>query len=208
MFTSQIEYFLALCEYKNYSETARRLYVSQSTISKQIDQLEKNLGFKLFERTTNSLRLTMQGAIMKKAYSDAIASITEAKKDASNYSKQIADTIHIGILEDSDIAFSLAGPINEMISHFKNSIDIHVSFLPYKDLNTGLHNNQIDIALTLHNEVENHPALKFTRLRSIPMGIVAHCNLNLVKDNLLNYDAIADLPFYYTTEGSLGVKNF
>ena len=132
MHSPQIEYFLALCEYKNYSETARRLYVSQSTISKQIALLEKDLGFKLFERTTNSLQLTMQGAIMKKAYAEALASIEEAKKEALNYSQQIADTIHIGILEDSDIGVSLASPINEFISHFKKEIDIHVSFLKYK----------------------------------------------------------------------------
>ena len=68
---TRIEYFLALCQYKSFSETARQLYVSQATISKQIAALEDDLVFKLFERSSNHLSLTTQGEIMNAAYSEA-----------------------------------------------------------------------------------------------------------------------------------------
>lgn len=204
----QIEYFLALCEYKNYSETARRLYVSQSTISKQISALENDLGFKLFERSSGNLLLTMQGAIMKKAYFDAMESIHDARNEALNYSRKIADTVNISILEGSDIGFSIGVSLNEMISHFKEHMDIKVSFLPYKALNENLVNNLIDIGITLINEVDHHPSLEFTKLRTLPMGLIAHRSLNIIKNGQPDYETIYKMPFFFTTHGSFGFKKF
>ena len=115
MNSTQIEYFLTLCKYKNYSETARRLFVSQPTISKQIAALEEELDMKLFERSTNTLKLTMQGAIMKKAFSEALQTIEDAQSEALNYTKHISDKIRIGLLEGSDIGFFLLAPLTELI---------------------------------------------------------------------------------------------
>lgn len=208
MNSTQIEYFLTLCKYKNYSETARRLYVSQPTISKQIAALEDELGVKLFERTTNSLMLTMQGAIMKEAFSTAVSTIEAAQTEAKNHHNRIADTIHIGVLEGAGIGCLLMDSLSTVINQLMSDVDIKVSFLSHGDMNTCLHKNTIDIGITLKKEIQNHTNLNHTKLRTLPFGIIAHKSLEIVKDGLLDLERIHSLPFLFTREGSLGIKEY
>lgn len=46
----QLKYFKAACELQNFSEAARALFISQSTLSQQIKQLEDELDVLLFDR--------------------------------------------------------------------------------------------------------------------------------------------------------------
>lgn len=62
MITEQkVKSFLLLSEELNFSQTARRLYITQQALSAQISSLESDLGFPLFIRTTKSVRLTEAG---------------------------------------------------------------------------------------------------------------------------------------------------
>jgi DNA-binding transcriptional LysR family regulator len=54
-------YFLTLAESQNYSAAADKLFITQQALSKSIKQLEKNLGFTLFERIERTQRLTLAG---------------------------------------------------------------------------------------------------------------------------------------------------
>jgi DNA-binding transcriptional LysR family regulator len=56
-----LRYFVAVAEELSFSAAARRLYLSQQALSRIIQQLEQDLGVKLFERTTRSVRLTPAG---------------------------------------------------------------------------------------------------------------------------------------------------
>lgn len=61
-----IEYirtFLSLANSRNFSKTAQKLMVAQSTVSARIKDMEKKIGHKLFERDTGSVKLTPQGQI-------------------------------------------------------------------------------------------------------------------------------------------------
>lgn len=208
MNSTQIEYFLTLCKYKNYSETARRLFVSQPTISKQIAALEEELDMKLFERSTNTLKLTMQGAIMKKAFSEALQTIEDAQSEALNYTKHISDKIRIGLLEGSDIGFFLLAPLTELIKHFETTLDIQISFLSHKDLNEHLHKNLLDIGITLLPEVAAHPELEYTKLRTVSMGLISHRSLGVIKNDMLDLTQIQKQTFFFNREGSLHIKEF
>lgn len=59
----KITCFLTVAETLNFSEAARRLYMSQSTITYQIQTLERELGVSLFHRTTTATRLTEAGKL-------------------------------------------------------------------------------------------------------------------------------------------------
>ncbi len=56
-----LQYFLAVSDSLSFSKAAEDLYVSQSTLSKNIRALEDELGVTLFERTTRSVRLSKAG---------------------------------------------------------------------------------------------------------------------------------------------------
>lgn len=61
MNTKQIKYVLALSETLNFSQVAEQLGISQPALSKQIQQLEKEVGVKLFDRNHSPLTLTPAG---------------------------------------------------------------------------------------------------------------------------------------------------
>ena len=56
-----LRYFCAVADTLNFSRAAERLHVAQSALSRQIRDLEEDLGFKLFVRTTSQVRLTDAG---------------------------------------------------------------------------------------------------------------------------------------------------
>jgi DNA-binding transcriptional LysR family regulator len=56
-----LRYFVAAAETENISRAAQRLHVSQPALSRQVRDLEEELGFSLFERGPKSLRLTEAG---------------------------------------------------------------------------------------------------------------------------------------------------
>ena len=61
MTTHQLQSFLAIVEKKSFTAAADSLYISQSALSQQIRQLEQQLGFSLFDRSTRQVTLTDAG---------------------------------------------------------------------------------------------------------------------------------------------------
>lgn len=57
----QLRYFAAVAEHLSFSKAARTVHVTQSTISHQIKQLEHELGYDLFKRDRQSVKMTKQG---------------------------------------------------------------------------------------------------------------------------------------------------
>ena len=58
MTTFQIECFLNVAKYLNFTEAANHLFIAQSSLSRNISNLEAELGIKLFSRTKKYVRLT------------------------------------------------------------------------------------------------------------------------------------------------------
>ena len=83
-----IEYFaefVDLAKTLSFSETARRLYITQPTLTRHVAQLEKDLGIALLKRTTRSVELTAAGELLRQriepvvvAYDAAIDSVLES----------------------------------------------------------------------------------------------------------------------------------
>ena len=62
----QVEYFISIVEAGSFSLAAEELYISQSSLSKQIMALEKGLGIKLLDRSARKIALTEAGKIFHK----------------------------------------------------------------------------------------------------------------------------------------------
>lgn len=58
----QLRYFVKVAETLNFSEASRALFITQSTLSQQIKQLEQEIGAQLFLRDSHSVSLTEAGA--------------------------------------------------------------------------------------------------------------------------------------------------
>jgi len=61
MDTNVLKTFIAVCEYSGFSAAAKELGYTQSTVSSQIKQLEKELDVRLFDRYYHKINLTEKG---------------------------------------------------------------------------------------------------------------------------------------------------
>ena len=60
--TRQLKAFLLVARHRNFSRAAEQMFIAQSGLSLMIRELEDQLGFRLFDRTTRQVRLTESGA--------------------------------------------------------------------------------------------------------------------------------------------------
>ena len=94
-----IEYlrnFIKLTQYKSFSKLARDLPLSQSTLSHQISQLEKEFnGVILIDRTTKKFELTQAGNVLLKSAEQIIDLYDKCKVDLSKFQDQIIEAIII-----------------------------------------------------------------------------------------------------------------
>jgi LysR family transcriptional regulator, benzoate and cis,cis-muconate-responsive activator of ben and cat genes len=81
-----LRYFVAVAEEQNVTQAARRLNVSQPPLSRQIRDLEEEIGLALFERRSNAIRLTEAGKI----FLVEARAVLQRAEDAVSFTKSMA----------------------------------------------------------------------------------------------------------------------
>jgi DNA-binding transcriptional LysR family regulator len=76
----QLVRFASVAEHLSFSDAARALGVDQATLSRQIRQLERDLGFSVFQRTTRRVELTPQGAAILPSARDLAGALDAVRK--------------------------------------------------------------------------------------------------------------------------------
>ncbi|KRE39362.1 hypothetical protein ASG73_03280 [Janibacter sp. Soil728] len=92
--------FLAVAEELHFGRAAQRLHMAQPPLSRTIKQLERSLGSSLFERTTRSVRLTVQGQALLPHARMIIGAFEEAERAV----------VHAGAGETGHVRVGFAGP--------------------------------------------------------------------------------------------------
>lgn len=95
MYNHQLDTFIVVADVGSFNKAAEKLYISANAVMKQINLLERNIGFPLFERTHTGLKLTASG---KSFYKDA-KYIIQYSKEAILRASQIKDEhiIRLGV---------------------------------------------------------------------------------------------------------------
>ena len=94
-----LRYFLTIAEEENITRAADILHVTQPTLSRQIMQLEDELGTKLFKRSKYCIKLTEDGLFLKRRAEEILSLAENTAEAIGNKDKDIAGEITIGCTE-------------------------------------------------------------------------------------------------------------
>ena len=120
----QIKSFLAIVKYNHFTLASQELYISQSSISKHIKSLEKELGVELFNRQHRSVRLTEAGEEFYKFASKSMTNYNNILLDMKKYSCEESSSISIGVI-DTMVEYGFASLIGDFQKQYPNiQVDI------------------------------------------------------------------------------------
>ena len=109
-----LRYFLMVAREENITRAAELLHVTQPTLSRQLMQLEEELGVKLFQRSNHSIRLTEDGMLLRKRAQDIVSLADKTENEFHHKEETVVGEIAIGSGETRNVQ-SLA----EIISRFQ-----------------------------------------------------------------------------------------
>ena len=99
----EFEYVLAINEDKSFSKAAKRLFISQPSLSQYINRLENQLGVTLFDRNTIPLTLTYEGELYIEAMQNIVEIFNGMQKSFDDISELKKGRINIGLTPSKQI---------------------------------------------------------------------------------------------------------
>src|SRR5580658_9919300 len=94
-----LRYFVAVGEEEHYGRAARRLHVAQPALSRQIQDLEKVMGVKLFDRLSRGVKLSSAGRQFLSDVRRILQDVDNATLRADRVARGQSGTLRIGFLE-------------------------------------------------------------------------------------------------------------
>lgn len=194
----QLQYFLEVAKREHVSEAAEALHVAQSAISRQIANLEAELGVQLFEREGRNVKLTPVGRHFLPHVETALKAIEYAKQQIEEYLDPERGTIKIGF------PTSLASYMMPMvISAFKEkhpNVSFHLRQGAYKFLIEAVKKREIDLAF-LGPVPTGEIGIKGEILFSETFAALLPSNHPLAKRNSLVLNELRNEPFVTFPQG-------
>ncbi len=141
----QLRYFIEVAEREHISEAAEHLHVAQSAISRQIANLEEELGTPLFERVGRNVKLTPIGKIFLEHSISALKAIDFAVKQVEEYLDPAKGTIKVGF-PTSLASYVLPTVISAFKKEYPN-VSFHLRQGSYKYLIEAVKNRELNLAL-------------------------------------------------------------
>lgn len=171
----RIEYFLILAEELSFARAAARLCITPQALTKQIALLEEELGTKLFDRTTRSVKLTRTGmkcqqqfGYLKSVYDDTLESVYRTIS-------QDTKLIKMGIFSPLP-RNELVYPILEAISASFPDVELEIYAEDMDNLKSGLYSGQYDLIITNAHDYQNWIGYDRVNFKITPARIVVSAN--------------------------------
>ncbi|MFT8329184.1 MAG: LysR family transcriptional regulator [Oenococcus oeni] len=137
--------FITLSEIGNYQIASEKLFISQSTLSKHIKEMENILGGKLFDRSPRKIELTELGNIFLPYAKKIVLTEDSCLNVVSSYMERLKKTIRIGM-----IAHGKEEKITKLLIDFQTkykNININIINQESENLFQMLKNNLVDFIL-------------------------------------------------------------
>lgn len=138
-----LRYFLAVVAERNFTRAAERLNMAQPPLSRQIQQLEEELGLQLIERDSRPLRLTEAGRLIYEQAVQVLERVDEIKALARRLRHAENSRFTIGF-----VASTLYGWLPEMIRRYRSirpSVEVSLVELTTVEQVAALKEGRIDV---------------------------------------------------------------
>lgn len=91
-----LRYFLMIAREENITHAAQLLHVTQPTLSRQIQDLEAELGVKLFERSNHRIILTQDGLLLRRRAQEIVELADRTRQDLARGETELCGEVAIG----------------------------------------------------------------------------------------------------------------
>lgn len=196
----QIKYFLALADELHYWNTAAKMNITQSALTRQIQSLENELGLLLFERNKRNVKLTPAGKFLQDKW--------EVELNEIEYIHQFAKQIHLGesgtikIAHPDSISASIMPGILTKIAKEYPKLQIELVQVLYENQQEFLRNFKIDLAIT--RDINTISGIKSKKIYTDHLALVVPENHPYQTINDLTKETLGQQKFILPTidEGS------
>ena len=164
-----LRYFSAVAEEQNVTRAAMRLHVSQPSLSRQIRDLEDELGLALFERSGKAIHLTELGRTFLKETNVILQRVDRAIAGIQNMAAQQSGEMNLGYAPSPTVkilpltlkAFKKEAPRVRLTLHDLSS----------PEMLEGLRNGELQAALMMQPSRQTSHGVRFEKLRSFPITV-------------------------------------
>lgn len=196
MTNRSLEVFVAVAECGKMSQAAKELFITQSSVSQAISEIEREYGVLLFERLSRSLYLTDAGRAFLEYAKRALALQREMEgflRDASGESRlRIGATVTVGTC--------LISPIISRLEEAEGGLRCEVTVDNTHEIESMLLKSRLDIAL-VEGEI-THPDLNVTRMIEDELVLICSQKSPFYGQKEVDITRLEGQPFILREEGS------
>ncbi len=153
----QLRYFVRMAQTLNFSEAARSLYVSQSTLSQQIKSLEDELGTILFQRDSHSVSITEGGEMLLPLAIQTLQDSEACKAQMNDLKELLTGELNIGV------TYSFSQILTETVRNFVREypgVKLNIFYRNMAELMEVLRHREVDLVLAFkpdqpYDEIES-----------------------------------------------------
>jgi len=186
-----LRYFVAVAEELHFGRAAQRLHIQQPPLSRQIQDLEAELGFSLFERSRRRVELTPAGTALLGRARQVFDALDVAIHDARSASEGESGRLVVGY--PSSLAYS---GLTELLRAFHTrfpSVEISLRELPPADQIDGLKSGSLDVGF-VRTSLDD-PTLAAELVRRESLMVVLPNDHRLAKQRSIALKALSEEPF-------------
>ncbi len=171
-----LRYFLTVAREENITRAASILHITQPTLSRQLMQMEEDLGVKLFQRSRHCILLTEEGMLLYRRAQEIINLADKTEKELAHGVETISGEIAIGCGETQNM-----NPLCRIIADFRQqypdvTFDIYTAIAD--DVKERLESGVLDIGLLME-------PVEISRYHFIRMPLKEKWHILLRKDSPL-----------------------
>jgi LysR family hydrogen peroxide-inducible transcriptional activator len=144
---SQLEYIIALDTYRHFGKAAENCFITQPTLSMQINKLEDNLGVKIFDRSRQPVVPTELGSLILEQARKVVNEAKKMEEIIEDQKKEVSGALKIGVIPT--IAPYLLPLFAKSFMNKYPSINIQVQELLTEDTLSKIKSEAIDVGIVV-----------------------------------------------------------